>query len=134
MVESREVPPREKIELRILFSERALTPELSAEHHLYFRCTLEVLVPGAVGQVGREPYAPTELFGRTYAYLEAGALQSVEADRFGVGTYADVFGIVIAADDGVENRVNVFVEGNLLDRIDHSVDGLLLLREGVGTQ
>lgn len=46
----------------------------------------------------------------------------------------DVFGIVIAADDGVENRVNVFVEGNLLDRIDHSVDGLLLLREGVGTQ
>ena len=95
----------------VAVGDRQFAQQLSAEHQLYLRSSLEVLVAGAVGQVGREPYAAAELFGRAYAYLETGALQSVEADYFGVGTYADVFGVVVASDDGIEDRVYVFIEG-----------------------
>lgn len=93
---------------------------------------LEHAVARAVGRISGETYAFADGRGRAESRLHAEPFEFVEAGQFVIGADADVFGVPVTDDHGVDERVDVAVERHVLHRIDHRVDALLLLAQPVG--
>lgn len=106
--------------------------QAAVEGQLDAAAALEHAVACAVGCISGETYAFADGRGRAEARLHAEPFEFVEAGQFVVGADADVFGVPVTDDHGVDQRVDVAVERHVLHRIDHRVDAFLLLAQPVG--
>lgn len=106
--------------------------QAAAEGQFDASAALHVLVARTVGHIARKTDAAADCRGSAGSRLHAEPFELVEARHLVVGADADVFRIPVAADDGIDERVDVAVERNLLHRIDHGVDIPLAVAEPVG--
>ena len=90
------------------------------------------MVLGAVGYVAGKPEFLGEVFCGAASELESCTFEVVETEHLVVRANSKVLEVVIAVYESVHYGVQVAVQRNVLDGINHLVDVAFLFAQGIG--